>query len=73
MRNQQESIPGMEAEPGGVGRGMGMAAGAFSILNDLYHIAMGAAALSNPDLGADMMCEMGFRAYCPVPPNWMTA
>jgi hypothetical protein len=49
-----------------------MAAGAFSILNDLYYIAMGAAILANSDLGADYMCEMGFGAYCPMPPNMTT-
>ncbi|MET7818024.1 DNRLRE domain-containing protein [Micromonospora zamorensis] len=69
MRNPQNALPGMDEIGPGAGRGLGMAAGAFSILNDLYYVAMGAAMLSNPSMGGDFLCEMGYRGYCPMPPS----
>ncbi|WP_154937200.1 DNRLRE domain-containing protein [Micromonospora palomenae] len=59
-------------EPGGTGRGGASgvgprgigAAGAFSLLGDLYMIHKGAQALSDPEAGKDLMCEMGYTLYC---------
>ncbi|WP_406062944.1 RHS repeat-associated core domain-containing protein [Micromonospora sp. NBC_00860] len=76
LRNRTVAPRGPAGEPatgrgrvGPGGRGIGGGTAALGIVGDLYFVYEGSQAFADPDKGANMMCEMGYTAQCPMPPG----